>query len=134
MKKDFQKWHDRKSEIDNIEVRPFFHEREVWFCHLGANVGFEQDGIGEDYIRPIIIIRKFNNEIFWAIPLTKSHKKIKPKTDLYYYSFSITPNIISVAILSQIRLIDARRLARPIGSLSESRFNELIEKLKRLFP
>src|SRR6266566_1019469 len=47
MPKDFAKWHTRKSEIDQREPRVFFHEREIWFCHLGANVGFEQDGKGD---------------------------------------------------------------------------------------
>lgn len=64
MSKNFQKWHDKKSQIDDIKERPFFHEREVWFCHLGANIGFEQDGKGEDFLRPILVVRKFNNEVF----------------------------------------------------------------------
>jgi len=37
-KKDFKKWHNKKEQIDDIAKRPFFHEREVWFCHLGANI------------------------------------------------------------------------------------------------
>jgi mRNA interferase MazF len=55
MKKDFKKWHDKKSRINKIEPRPFFHEREIWYCALGVNVGFEQDGSGQDFIRPVII-------------------------------------------------------------------------------
>lgn len=71
MKKDFQKWHEKKTDIDEVEKRPFFQEREIWFCHLGVNVGFEQDGNGDDFLRPVIVFRKFNKEVFWAIPLTK---------------------------------------------------------------
>lgn len=134
MKKDFQNWHNKKSQIDNIEKRPFFHEREIWFCYLGANVGFEQDGRGDDFLRPIVIIRKFNNEIFWAIPLTKSSSKENKKTLKYYYSFSFVEGIKSVAILSQIRLVDARRLARYAGIMTEKEFGELKKKLKALMP
>ena len=64
IKKDFQKWHSKKSQIDDIENRPFFHEREIWFCYLGTNVGFEQDGSDKDFLRPIVVIKKFNNQIF----------------------------------------------------------------------
>ncbi|MEK9174552.1 MAG: hypothetical protein AAB725_01115 [Patescibacteria group bacterium] len=53
MKKDFQKWHSKKSWINDIDKPPFFHEREIWFCYLGANVGFEQDGTGEDFLETI---------------------------------------------------------------------------------
>ena len=42
MKKDFKKWHSKKSKVDEIEKLPFFHEREIWFCHLGVNIGKEK--------------------------------------------------------------------------------------------
>lgn len=134
MKKDFQKWHNKKSQVDDISKRPFFHEREIWFCHLGANVGFEQDGAGNDFQRPVIILRKFNNEIFWGIPLTKSKNKTNKKAEKYYFSFSFIDNIKSVAILSQIRLVDAKRLVRHIGTMKDDSFVELTKKLKELIP
>lgn len=134
MKKDFQKWHNKKSHINNIEKRPFFHEREIWFCYLGANVGFEQDGMGDDFLRPIVIVRKFNNEIFWGIPLTKSKKHANKKAEKYYFAFSFMADVKSVAILSQIRLIDARRLSYRLGEIIEKDFFKLIEKLKALLP
>ena len=75
MKKDYTKWHKIKTDINNAEKRVFFHEREIWFCYVGANVGFEQDGNKEEYLRPVLVVRKFNNEVFWGIPLTKSEKR-----------------------------------------------------------
>lgn len=130
MKKDYKKWHPIKKDLDNSEVaRPFFHQREIWFCYLGENVGFEEDGVGEDFMRPVIIIRKFNNEIFWGIPLTKRNKKSE-----YYFTFYFSVGGKNAAILSQIRLIDAKRLAYKIGEISDADFNKLIEKLKELFP
>ena len=129
MNKDFRKWHDKKTQVDEIVKRPFFHDGKIWFCHLGINVGFEEDGLGKDFLRPVIIIRKFNKEIFWAIPLTRTNKKTK-----YYFSFSFDKNVISTAILSQIRLVDARRLSYKIGDISSKDFKELKEKLKALLP
>jgi len=129
MKKDFQKWHNKKAQVDNIEKRPFFHEREIWFCHLGVNVGFEQDGTGDDFQRPIIIIRKFNNEICWIVPLSKTDKRNR-----YYFAFKFNDIITSVAILSQIRLLDARRLSRKIGEMNKNEFVHLISKIKALLP
>lgn len=134
MKKDFKKWHNKKEFINKMEQRPFFHELEIWFCYVGVNVGFEQDGQGEDFLRPVIIFRKFNNEIFWGIPLTKSIKKIKKESLKYYYKFSFIDDVKSLAILSQIRLIDSKRLSRRIGYINENNFKEMKEKLKELFP
>ena len=95
---------------------------------------FEQDGNGEDFLRPIVITRKFNNEIFWGIPLTKSKNKTNKRAEKYYFSFSFIDNIKSVAILSQIRLIDARRLSYLAGEVSQDDFKVLIAKLKALLP
>jgi len=128
MDKDFKKWHDKKGNIDKIDKRPFFHEREIWFCQIGLNIGFEQDGKGEDFLRPILIIRKFNNEIFWAVPLTRTSKKSP-----YYFHFKLHDKE-SVAILSQIRLIDARRLSHKIGEIREVEFVQLKQKIKALLP
>ena len=129
MKKDFNKWNKKKISINDTEQVPFFHEREIWFCFLGANVGFEQDGQGEDFQRPVVVIKKFNNEICWAVPLSKTKKRGK-----YYFAFSFDINITSVAILSQIKLIDAHRFSRKIGDMNEDNFKSLIEKLKALLP
>ena len=129
MKKDFKKWHDKKSKVDDINKRPFFHESEIWFCHLGINVGFEQDGSGEDFQRPVVIIRKFNNEVCWIVPLSKTDKKGK-----YYFSFPFDDNTTSVAIISQIRLLDVRRFSRKIGKMKENDFKQLINKIKALLP
>jgi mRNA interferase MazF len=131
MTKDYTNWHKAKTNINDLQNRPFFHEREIWFCYAGLNVGFEQDGNGEDFLRPILIVKKFNNEIFWAIPLTKSDKL---KDSRYYYSFSFIDNVISLAVLSQMKLIDAKRLARQIGVMREDDFKKVKEKLKAFLP
>lgn len=126
-KKDFSLWHKLKTFLHNEKPRIYFHEAEVWFCNLGMNVGFEQDGQGEEYLRPVIILRKFNNEIFWAIPLTKTRKQGK-----YYYPFYFKPGMESTAIISQIRLTDAKRLKYKSGSVAQKDFVEIKQKLKHL--
>ncbi len=129
MQKDYRSWHNKKRGINSIPVRPGFNEREIWYCHLGSNVGFEQDGSGEDFLRPVLIIRKFNNEIFWGVPLTNTEKKSE-----HYFIFSFIAGQTSTAILSQIKLIDAKRLSYHIGYISEVDFLTAKKKLKALLP
>ena len=130
MKKNYKKWHPLKQRINNASnLQPFFHEREIWFCHFGENVGFEQDGVGNDFLRPVVIVRKFNNDIFWGVPLTKRKKETE-----FYFTFYFTERGQNTAILSQIRLIDVRRLSYLVGTINESDFVKLIEKLKALLP
>lgn len=127
--KDYNSWSNKKIIINDIKNTPYFHEREIWFCFLGVNIGFEQDGSGSDFQRPILIIKKFSKDLFWALPLSKTKKRGD-----YYFSFNFVNDIISVAVLTQIRLIDVRRLSRKIGYLDLDNFGQIIEKLKGLFP
>ena len=127
MKKDFDNWHNNKTQIHEDKVRPFFHEREVWFISLGLNIGFEQDGKGIEFKRPVIVFKKFNNECFLGIPLTKNPKKGK-----YYFNFELEGRGPNTAILSQLRLLDAKRLQYKIGYVSEAQIEDIKQKLKSL--
>jgi len=51
MDKEFDKWNKLKKEThSNDEYLPLYHERQVRWCRLGVNVGFEQDGTGKDFL------------------------------------------------------------------------------------
>src|SRR3989344_9412154 len=123
MKKDFQSWHREKSGIHEDKIRPFFHEREIWFASLGANIGFEEDGKGREFLRTILVLRKFNNESLWGIPITK-----KIKTGKYYFVFNLEDRGQNNLILSQLRIMDAKRLKYKIGILDLKDFNKAKEK------
>jgi len=124
MKKDFQKWHTEKSDLHENKLRLHFHERDVWFTSVGVNIGFEQDGKGDEFMRPIVVFKKFNNETLWGIPLTS-----KKKTGKYYFTFEHDEDRTSTANLSQLRLIDSKRLKYQIGSISEADFAELKKRI-----
>jgi hypothetical protein len=124
--KNFINWHKIKNSIEKKEKRLNFQIRDVLFCSIGENIGFEQDGRGDEFLRPAIVIKKFNNEVFLGVPLTHTNKKGK-----YYFSFNLNDGI-SVAILSQIRLFDAKRIKYKIGMIDEKNFNTLKEKIRQL--
>ena len=41
----FSLWHTFKQTLaqQSKEQSVFFHEREIWFAHMGKNIGFEQN-------------------------------------------------------------------------------------------
>ncbi len=127
MEKDFDGWNARKKRMEVAEQKKFFHEREVWWCSLGVNVGFEQDGKNDLYERPVLVIQKFNRDILWAIPLTSTKKK-----GAYYFPISANKRE-SVAILSQLRLISSKRLQRRMYKLPNHTFQQLREQIQDLF-
>lgn len=132
--KDYRFWTPLKRKLQNHNQRPFFHERQIWDCHLGENIGDEQDGKDMRFIRPVVVIRKFNANIFWGIPLTRNTKNLP-----FYFNFIVettTKDDVSEssAILSQIRLIDSKRLINTFGYISAHDFILLKNKFKALLP
>lgn len=119
MRKDFDIWNGHKKEIDQ-RPRLFFHEREIWWCQLGVNVGFEQDGKGKKFARPVLVFKKFNKEVFWALPLSTKIKKSR-----FYAEFLLDDQIPRVAIVSQLRLMDARRLIDKFGVVKEEDYRRI---------
>lgn len=125
MSKDYLKWHRVKAQLNNRQDQPFFYEREIWFCGIGLNIGREQDGKHTWFERPVLILKKFNWETFWGIPLTtKFHLN-----SYYYFRFLFNGQII-FANLSQLRLYDVKRILRKAGMMDEKNFLELRERVK----
>lgn len=124
--KKFDEWNSQKKIIDYFENSKNFHDREIWFIKIGENVGFEQNGKGEYFLRPVVIYKKFSKNVFLGIPLTKAKKSGK-----FYHSFCFKDQD-STAILSQIRLFDSKRLSYSIGRMSSGDYGNLKEKLIEL--
>ena len=125
--KNFQDWFTLKKQINDGKRIPFFQSQEIWFCHLGCNVGHEQDGKGKEWLRPVLILQKFNQYTFLGIPMTS---KVKKGRHYFYFPFE---NREITAILSQVRLIDSKRLKRKIGEVDKANFKKLSRKCQRLF-
>lgn len=110
----FVTWTKLKIRIHLFDKKIFFKEREIWWCALGKNIGFEQDGKNDMFERPILVLKKFNHYLLWGLPLT-SQDKTKNST---YYISTFYNQERSFIILSQLRLISSKRLLRKIRTLS----------------
>lgn len=109
--KDFEDWGKLKSNIDKFDRlnTPTINEREIWWCSIGVNIGDEEDGKHELYHRPVLILKKFNNRIFWGLALST-----KIKDDKSYFLINIKGKNQSI-LLSHLRLYDSKRLhSKPI--------------------
>ena len=118
--KDFARWHHLKSFLDNYKSGHIFREREIWLVSTGLNVGHEQDGKHRKFLRPVVIIKKFNKDMFWGVPLTS-----QPKDNKYFCYPIKFPSRDSFAVPLQLRAMDKKRLFKKIGALSDADFDGL---------
>ena len=127
MEKEFWRWHRLETTIEHNGARPFFYPREIWFSALGINIGHEEDGKGSNFLRPVIVIKKLSSETFWAVPLTSRAKK-----GPHDYEIETVQESRSTAILSQLRMLDSKRLVRKAGRISRRQLREIKENIKAM--
>ena len=125
MSKDFDTWNIRKMKIDDnvSNQKIYYHEKEVWWGNLGLNIGVETDGKAEDFERPVLIIKKFNSDMVWILPITS-----KAKSNTFHYLLH-HKSIKGSVMLSQLRTISTKRLSRKFGMISETDFNSILIKV-----
>lgn len=124
---DFDKWNDIKKYINIREIDPILFPQlgEIWMCALGKNIGREQNGGGQNFSRPMLVVKKFNNEIFWVLPLSTKQKEID-----FYYNFIDNNNQKVSIVISQIRLIHIKRFERKLYDMNTSDVKEIKKRLR----
>lgn len=123
--KDFDKWNERKKNLEQKSFYKFYKEREIWWCALGLNVGFEADGKSEKFLRPILILKGLSRETSLIAPLTTSKRKNVNRIDIG----NVTGKEAQVS-LSQIRVIDVKRLMKRITILDQEKFESIKKSLR----
>ncbi len=94
---------------------------------MGQNIKFKQNWKWWEFVRPVVIIKKFNNDVFWWVALST-----KIKDWLYYYCFDANWTK-QCAIISQFRLYDKNRLIKKIGMISIKDFFSVKTKNQKPF-
>ncbi|MEK7669519.1 MAG: type II toxin-antitoxin system PemK/MazF family toxin [Patescibacteria group bacterium] len=119
--KRFLEWIGIKGKIHEGSNPPSFDEKDIWWVYLGENVGHEEDGKGEFFLRPFIIIRKFNKELLFGIPCSSIKKDNK-----YYFEVNTKSiNFTTYALLSQPRVLSSKRLTNFVAKLGNGQFKKL---------
>ena len=56
--KDFDSWNRIKKKTHGSSRVKYPKEGSVWWCKLGLNIGDEEDGKGDYFERPVLILKK----------------------------------------------------------------------------
>ena len=125
MSKKFNEWNEVKKTLHNKQNKIVIpKEREVYWSSIGVNVGFEQDGKGEVFSRPVLIVKRYSKNLFFGIPLSTQIKE-----GSFFYTFTLNKKP-SNALLVQAKVYDTKRLENRIGMINKEDFKTLKRKLK----
>src|SRR6202165_5229556 len=127
MEKDFDRWNELKKRLaDDVSPPPAFPKSgEVWMCTLGKNLGREQNGGSQDFSRPVLVIKKFNNEIFLVVPLSTKQKPLD-----FYFNYNDPSGAPVAAVLAQLGLVSINRFRRDIYVLPAALLREVRARLR----
>ncbi len=125
--KSFLDWITVKIIVDgDINKVVYFDEGQIWWVNLGHNIGSEQNGKHGNFERPVLILKRFNQDTLWCLPISSKIKEGK-----YYYNISNGTNINSIN-LSQLRLISSKRLLRIISRIDAKHFEIVKDKIRKM--
>lgn len=130
MQNEFDLWNEQKKELATLPDRPRFypHEGEVWMSTFGKNIGFEENGSGDSFSRPVLIVRRFGDQMFLIVPLSSQQKDI-----WFYYNFTEPDGRPASALLVQMKLMSVKRLRRKLFRVSAATLTDIKDNLKQIF-
>src|SRR3989339_584898 len=126
MQKDFDKWNLKKKKLDKLSKKFLFKTGDIWWCSVGLNIKTESCGKGEDYQRPVLVLRKLSAESFVGVPLSS-----KKKEGTWFCEITVHEEK-RYALLYQIRMFSTNRFQRRLATLDDTDFRKVKEKLKAL--
>ena len=125
--KKYDDWNKVKKKINNKETLITYKERDIFWANIGENIGFEQNGKGSDFMRPILVFRKFTNKMFLGVPLST-----QSRDGSFFFQFQFLEDKRSTALLVQAKMFDVKRLDRRIGMINKDDFKEMEIRMKKL--
>ena len=127
MNKRFNEWNEVKQTLHNKQNKIVIpKEREVYWASIGINIGFEQDGKGDIFSRPVLIVKRYSKNLFFGIPLST-----RIKDGSFFFTFLLNGKQ-SNALLVQAKVYDTKRLENRIGMIGKDDFTTLKRKLREL--
>jgi mRNA interferase MazF len=119
----FDSWNIIKKETEKIQHRWTIKNREIYWVKIGYNIGYESYGKDKEFLRPVVVLKKFSNELFLGIPLTS-----KIKDSRYYFNFfPMNKQKQNSAMLSQVKVFSTKRIKRKFGKIDKDNFLKMKE-------
>lgn len=87
------------------------------------NIGSEEDGKGPTFARPVLIVRKFNRELFYGLPLSTTQR-----TGRYYHPIVLN-GVENRILLTHLRSFSSKRLINKISVMRVVDFHAVVADL-----
>jgi mRNA-degrading endonuclease toxin of MazEF toxin-antitoxin module len=104
----------------------FAHVGDIWWSHVGVNLGSEICGKNQPYERPVLVLHAFTNTLLLIAPLTTKNKNTNNHVKIIFRKTT------SFAMLEHVKTISTKRLSRRMGRLDKDIFRKVCVKYKEI--
>ena len=66
----YNSWNQKQKILDLHKRNLLFKKGEIWWCSVGMNIGEEVYGKGENFTRPVVILKKLSHNTCVVLPIT----------------------------------------------------------------
>lgn len=122
----FDDWNEAKKITESSDRKVGIKPRELFWVKIGQNIGSEEYGKGENFTRPVIIIRKLTHDLFLGVPTTTTAKHDDE------YNHESKGETKTTAMVLQVKVFSTKRLMKRIGMIDKENFKMIQEKIKKL--
>jgi len=123
----FDEWNTIKKIVNEKDEVVEFKEKDIFWTNIGENIGFEQNGKGKEFSRPVLVVKKLNKRLFFGVPLSTTLRK-----GTYFYNFQFLKAHKNSALLVQAKVFDIKRVDTKLGMINSDDFKKLKVQLKEL--
>ena len=134
--KDFEGWGIKKNKINNRNLKPLeILVGDIWWVYIGANIGTEIDGKGDNWTRPVIVLKIIDNTSIFVAPLTSSKFYNNKWHPILNYDFIDSNGKFkkSKVCLNQVKAIDYRRLKIRICNTGDEEYYRIMSVFDSLY-
>ena len=123
-------WNSVKKKTEKSNRKLGIKSREIFWLKIGKNIGHEEYGKGQEFVRPVIVIRQLTSDLFVGVPTTTTKKDDNDYFHNINYVNRKKVEVHSVAMLLQFRTFSKKRLLSKIGTVQKNEFDVIVDKLK----
>jgi len=127
----FDEWNEVKKQTHLEKRRLDIKPREIFWAKIGQNIGDEEYGKGENFTRPVIVIKQLSRDLFLGIPTTTILKH-----NDYFHTFEYRNkqrgSIQNAAMILQLKVFSKKRVMNKIGMVHKKDFEEILIKARKL--
>ena len=130
-RKDFAGWAKVAEMVERRERAEFYKSWVIYWANLGVNIGSGEDGKGERFTRPVLLLAMLNKTQVLVIPITSQKKKGANYREI------VGNGKVEYLLFDQLRTIDVKCLEEVVDEIDSDTLRMvrggLLKILKRQF-